>query len=94
MRSRWLSRIAYRSWVSFVSNERPDANTLVLVAERGVSAWSWGELVRIRMRSLTHATTELSVFTRPKLLTNITADWDYAPKLFTKVDLKLERRAK
>jgi hypothetical protein len=72
-----------------------DPNTWRVIAVAGVSAFSWGELVRVSVqRRPTTPTTPVDVWvlTRRRLATNITAKDDYSPDVFQRMDFALRRR--
>lgn len=72
-------------------DEDLDKSTHMLIGESSVSAWSWGELARVVLREIAPGVVEARVVTKWKLATNMSAKWDFAPELFTKMDQKLQR---
>jgi hypothetical protein len=62
-----------------------------IVATAGMSAFSWGELVRVLVERRQAAEVEVRVLTRRRLATNIFAKGDYAPDIYPRMDWKLRR---
>ena len=66
-----------------------DADTHMLVGEIGVSAFSYGEVVRTVIDDNRDDTSTVHVVTQRKLATNITAKGNWAPDIFKRVRQKL-----
>jgi hypothetical protein len=69
-----------------------DPNTWHLIATAGVSAFSWGELVRVSVQRQQAMPVNVWVLTRRRLATNITAKGDYSPDVFQRMDFALRPR--
>ena len=65
-----------------------DANTWTLLGEKGASAFSWGELVRVAVIREGPAQTRVTVHTERRVATNITAKSDYADAILSHITLK------
>jgi hypothetical protein len=70
-----------------------DPATWHVIANSGVSAFSWGELVRVSVQGHPGMPVAVWVLTRRKVVTNITAKDDYSPDVFQRMDftLRLQR---
>jgi hypothetical protein len=71
------------------SFEEPSPRTAIIVAKKGVSGWSWGELVRVVVEQRSSQCTAVRVLTRRRVATNIAAKGDYSETIFTNIDLAL-----
>ena len=71
-----------------------DPATWHVIATAGVSAFSWGELVRVSVQRHPAMPVSVWVLTRRRLVTNFTAKDDYSPDIFQRMDstLRLLRR--
>ena len=70
-----------------MKREAPSENGIMLIAERGVTAWSWGEAVRILI--LPHRPeTSVRIVTDRAYALNVTAK-DFAEDLFTRIGQRL-----
>jgi hypothetical protein len=65
-----------------------DSNTTVLIAERGATAWSWGEVVRVAISSTAYNRTTVRIISRPRVLTNITAH-DFTDDVISHMSAKI-----
>jgi hypothetical protein len=54
-----------------------------VIARKGISAFSWGEIVRINLARTEAGGTELRVYTERALATNVTARGDWSPQVYT-----------
>jgi len=72
------------------SYEQVNDSTAVLVAKKGTSAWSWGELVRVVVQGSSNNKVSVRVLSHRKLATNITAKGDYSDTIFSNIDLALK----
>ena len=63
----------------------------VAVASRGMTFWSYGEIVRIRAAILDSATTDVWIYTQRRLATNVSAKGDWAEIL--RADIRDELKA-
>lgn len=70
-----------------LKGEKPAENGTMLIAERGVTAWSWGEAVRILVLPGPPETTVRVVTDRAYAL-NVTAK-EFADNLFTRIGQRL-----
>ena len=61
----------------------------VIVAKKGASAFSWGELVRVVVQQSASDRTSVRVVTKRRLATNVTAKGDYADTIFSNIALAL-----
>ena len=66
-----------------------DDRTFVILAKRGVSMSSYGELVRVAVQGVSESETEIKVYTKRRLTTNITARGDWADTVFANIALQL-----
>jgi hypothetical protein len=69
-----------------------DPTTWHVIATAGVSAFSWGELVRVSVQRHPAMPVAVWVLTRRRLITNFTAKDDYSPEIFQKMDFTLSLR--
>lgn len=69
-----------------------DPDTWHVIATAGVSAFSWGELVRVSVQKHQATPVDVWVLTRRRLATNFTAKGDYSPDVFQRMDFALRRR--
>jgi hypothetical protein len=69
-----------------------EPNRWHVIATAGMSAFSWGELVRVSVQRNPAMPVSVWVLTRRRLATNITAKDDYAPEVFQKMDFRLRLR--
>jgi hypothetical protein len=67
-----------------------DSTTWMIVAKKGSSAFSWGELVRVVVQQTAVTETTVRVVSAKKLATNVTAKGDYAQTIFSNVTLALK----
>ena len=70
------------------SDQQVDHATQLLIAERCGSGKSWGELVRVTIHDGNHGV-EACVFTEPRFLPDLSANWDLSPDLFWQIDQRL-----
>ena len=77
------------------SYEEVNDSTAMIVAKKGTSAWSWGELVRVVVQKSASDRTTVRVLSRRRMATNVTAKGDYSDTIFSNIELALgdERRA-
>jgi hypothetical protein len=69
-----------------------DPATWHVIATAGVTAFSWGELVRVSVQRHPGMPAAVWVLTRRRLVTNITAKDDYSPDVFQRMDFTLRVR--
>ena len=66
---------------------QPDSVTWMIVAKKGMSLFSWGELVRVvAQQTPDGAAVVVRVFTKRRLATNITAKGDWSGTIFDELD--------
>jgi hypothetical protein len=66
---------------------QPDPATWMIVAKKGMSLFSWGELVRVVAQQTPDGTAVVvRVFTKRRLATNITAKGDWSGTIFEELD--------
>ena len=68
---------------------RPSPDIGMLLGQKGMSLWSYGELVRVVARQTDSARTSVYVVTRRLLATNITAREDWSTALFDRMEVTL-----
>jgi hypothetical protein len=71
------------------SDQEVDDSTAVIVARKGISGWSWGELVRIAVQQSADQRVAVRVLTRRRLATNLTAKGDWSDVIFSHMDAAL-----
>jgi hypothetical protein len=64
---------------------------IVILAEKRVSAWSWGELVRVIVQQSDDERTTVRVLTMRRLALNLTAKGDYSETIFANILSALEK---
>ena len=62
---------------------------LVIIAEKSASAFSWGEIVRIRIEEMSDSTV-VRILTKRRLATNVTAKGDWSTKIFADIEKQLK----
>jgi hypothetical protein len=67
-----------------------DDQTWIIICNKGVTGWSWGERARITVQKKSELETFVRVLTRRKLPTNITATWDFSPEIFSNIESNLQ----
>jgi hypothetical protein len=77
---------------SFMVRESRDIDhrEQVVTATKAVSAFSWGELVRISISEIDSDVTGVRIHTERRLATNVTARRDWAPELFSAMEARLD----
>ena len=66
-------------------------NQTTILAEKGISALSWGELVRVVVQRSSAHQTVVRVLTMRRLAMNITAKGDYSETVFASISKSLMR---
>jgi hypothetical protein len=66
-----------------------DSSTAMIVAKKGSSLFSYGELVRVVVQRTGQNRTAVRVYTKRKLATNVTAKGDYSETIFENIALSL-----
>jgi hypothetical protein len=64
-------------------------STAMIVAKKGTSAWSWGELVRVVVQRSAVDRVAVRVLSRRRMATNVTAKGDYSETIFSNIELAL-----
>jgi hypothetical protein len=67
-----------------------DDQTWIIICNKGVTGWSWGERARITVQKKSESKTLVRVLTRRKLPTNVTATWDFSPEIFSNIESNLQ----
>jgi len=67
-----------------------DEKTWMIIAKKGGSAFSWGEMVRVVVQNTGTDETTVRVITQRKLATNVTAKGDYSTSILSNLELKLK----
>jgi hypothetical protein len=75
-----------KAGLTIKDTNRPDQTECVILAERGFTAFSWGELVRVTVKALDPDTTSVRVLTMRRLKMNITAKGDFSKAIFDGID--------
>ncbi|OLC35259.1 MAG: hypothetical protein AUH81_10620 [Candidatus Rokubacteria bacterium 13_1_40CM_4_69_5] len=70
--------------VDTVSQE--DSLTWMIVAKKGMSLFSYGELVRVVVHQTTEGPVAVRVFTKRRLATNVTAKGDWSGPIYENLD--------
>jgi hypothetical protein len=66
-----------------------EPGTWIIVGKKGVSGFSWGELVRVAVARQEERSTRVTVHTQRRVATNVTAKGDYSETIFSNMTLKL-----
>jgi len=67
----------------------PDSLTWMIIAKKGMSLFSYGELVRVVVAQTPDRAVAVRVYTKRRLATNITAQGDWSAPIFRQLDLLL-----
>ena len=70
--------------------DKMDDKTWMIIAKKGASAFSWGELVRVVVQNGDADSTTVRVLTQRKMATNVTAKGDYSKSILSNMELKLK----
>lgn len=65
---------------------QPDSLTWMIIAKKGMSLFSYGELVRVVVHQTVEGPVEVRVFTKRRLATNIAARGDWSGKIYEQLD--------
>ena|ERR1022692_4652163 len=91
-----VTRAAYQAvqslGLSVEEVKQIDPATWHVIATAGMSAFSWGELVRVSVQRQPAMPVAVWVLTRRRLATNFTAKDDYSPEIFQRMDFTLRLR--
>jgi hypothetical protein len=68
---------------------QPDSLTWMIIARKGLSFFSYGELVRVVIYQTPEGPIAVRVFTKRRLATNITAKGDWSRPIYDRLDLIL-----
>jgi hypothetical protein len=63
-----------------------DSLTWMIIAKKGMSLFSYGELVRVVVQQAPEGAVAVRVFTKRRLATNITATGDWSGRVFERLD--------
>ena len=77
--------------LSIEGSEQIDSTTTVMIAKRGASGWTWGELVRVVVQQGDSGGVTVRVLGKRKLATNVTARDNYSDAIFESIALALSR---
>jgi len=64
----------------------PDSLTWMIIAKKGMSLFSYGELVRVVVAQTPDGAVAVRVFTKRRLATNVTAKGDWSGPIFQQLD--------
>jgi hypothetical protein len=64
----------------------PDSLTWMIIAKKGMSFFSYGELVRVVVAQTPDGAVAVRVFTKRRLATNVTAKGDWSGPIFQQLD--------
>ena len=67
----------------------PDSLTWMIIAKKGMSLFSYGELVRVVVAQTPDRAVAVRVYTKRRLATNVTAKGDWSGSIFQQLDLIL-----
>jgi len=67
----------------------PDSLTWMIIAKKGMSLFSYGELVRVVVAQTPDRAVAVRVYTKRRLATNVTAKGDWSGPIFQQLDLIL-----
>lgn len=62
----------------------------MIIAKKGMSGWSWGELVRVVVEKTGPESTSVRVASQRKVATSIAAKGDYSVAILSNIELKLK----
>lgn len=62
-----------------------------IIASKGMSFWSYGEVVRVRLARIDSGQTAAWVHTKRRLATNVFAEGDWSVRLFVAMQAELDR---
>jgi hypothetical protein len=65
---------------------RPDSSTVMIIAKKGMSLLSYGEVVRVVVQQPPEGPVAVRVLTKRRLATNITAQGDWSGPVFEHLD--------
>jgi hypothetical protein len=68
-----------------------DDQTWIIIGNKGMSGWTWGERVRVTVQKKSKSETLVCVLTKRKHPLNVTATWDYSQKIFSNIHINLRR---
>src|SRR5438105_2469208 len=69
----------------------PDSLTWMIIAKKGMSLFSYGELVRVVVAQTPDRAVAVRVFTKRRLATNVTATGDWSGAIFQQLDRTLAK---
>jgi hypothetical protein len=62
-----------------------DDQIWIIIGNKGMSGWTWGERVRVTVQKKSKSETLVRVLTKRKHPLNITAKWDYSQEIFSNI---------
>jgi hypothetical protein len=65
---------------------QPDSLTWMIIAKKGMSLFSYGEVVRVVVQQTPEGAVAVRVFTKRRLATNLTAKGDWSKPIFEQLD--------
>jgi hypothetical protein len=65
---------------------QPDSLMWMIIAKKGMSLFSYGELVRVVVQQTPEGAVVVRVFTKRRLATNLTARGDWSGRIFEQLD--------
>jgi len=65
---------------------QPDSLTWMIMAKKGMSLFSYGDLVRVVVQQTPEGAVVVRVFTKRRLATNVTAKGDWSGPIFEQLD--------
>jgi len=68
------------------STSQPDSLTWIIIAKKGMSFFSYGELVRVVVQQTTEGPVAVRVFTKRRMATNVMAKGDWSGTIYEKLD--------
>lgn len=75
--------------LSVEDSTKVNDHTYLIVGSKGLSAFSYGELVRLIVEETDPSEITVRVYTKRRLATNVTAKGDYSKEIFARIESKL-----
>ncbi len=72
--------------LSVDTTSQPDSLTWMIMAHKGLSLFSYGEVVRVVVQRTAEGSVAVRVFTKRRLATNLTAKGDWSGPIFEQLD--------
>lgn len=83
-------KACYASGLHIEETNNVDDRTCIIIAKKGATMWSRGEVVRVVVEKTGDSETTVRVWSKRKLATNITAKGDYSEDIFRNIDSRLK----